>query len=63
MAGYNPSCNNCFKCGTCRGNGTIRETRSGQKPDGTYAHWYETVTCKTCQGVGGKPGAGAHNHR
>jgi hypothetical protein len=35
MTGYKPNCDNCFKCGTCRGNGTIEETRSGQAPDGT----------------------------
>jgi hypothetical protein len=25
--------------------------------------YYVTETCATCKGVGGKPGAGAHNHR
>lgn len=60
MTGYNPRCSNCFKCGTCKGDGTIYETRSDGKLDKV---WKERVTCKTCQGVGGKPGAGAHDHR
>lgn len=62
MPGYNPRCGNCFKCMTCRGNGSYEETRSGQRPDGTYAVWKETVTCRTCGGRGGKPGAGSHDH-
>lgn len=53
MAGYNPSCPNCRKCMTCRGNGTIKETKSGRKPDGSWAHWHDTVTCRTCSGRGG----------
>lgn len=59
MTGYNPRCNNCFKCGTCKGDGTIYETRSDGKLDKV---WKERVTCKTCKGVGGKPGAGTHDH-
>lgn len=58
MAGYSPNCNNCFKCMTCRGEGYVDEPRvSGEKA------WRERVTCKTCRGVGGKPGAGKHDHR
>jgi hypothetical protein len=59
MAGYNPNCGNCFKCLTCRGNGTIEQTRG----DLSKKVWKERVTCPTCRGVGGKPGAGAHSHR
>lgn len=62
MTGYNPNCDNCFKRATCRGDGTIQEVRSGQAPDGSYKHWKERVTCPTCRGVGGKAGAGKHNH-
>lgn len=50
MASYDPKCNSCRMCMTCRGNGTVRETQSGQRPDGTYAVWYETATCRTCGG-------------
>jgi DnaJ-class molecular chaperone len=57
MPGYSPNCDNCFKCLTCRGDGTIHETRQA---DGRV--WKERVTCPTCRGVGGKPGAGAHDH-
>lgn len=53
MAGYNPSCSSCRKCMTCRGNGTVKETKSGQKGSGSWAHWHETVTCRTCNGRGG----------
>jgi hypothetical protein len=63
MAGYNPNCDNCFKCGTCRGEGTIMKPVSRRKPDGTYVHERERVTCPTCKGVGGKVGAGSHDHR
>ena len=57
MPGYNPNCPNCFKCLTCKGNGSLEETRmSGGKV------WKERVTCRTCGGRGGKPGAGSHNH-
>lgn len=57
MPGYNPSCPNCFKCMTCKGDGTVRRTRS------EHGHVIEErVTCPTCRGVGGKPGAGAHDH-
>lgn len=58
MPGYNPNCDNCFKCLTCRGNGSLEETRSDRGKV-----WKERVTCRTCNGVGGKPGAGTHNHR
>jgi nucleoside phosphorylase len=58
MPGYNPNCNNCFKCLTCKGDGTIMLARSDRGKA-----WRERVTCPTCKGVGGKPGAGAHDHR
>lgn len=58
MPGYSPVCDNCFKCMTCRGNGYVDETRMSNGKVFT-----ERVTCKTCRGVGGKPGAGAHDHR
>lgn len=58
MPGYNPNCDNCFKCMTCRGDGTIYETRMER---GIVIK--ERVTCRTCNGVGGKPGAGQHSHR
>ena len=54
MAGYNPNCSKCLKCMTCKGNGTVRTTRSGDRPDGSIATWHETVTCHTCSGRGGK---------
>jgi len=57
MASYDPNCPNCFKCLVCRGNGTVDETRMS---NGKV--WKERVTCKTCGGRGGKPGAGKHNH-
>lgn len=63
MAGYDPRCPNCFKCMTCKGSGTVETTKSGQRPDKSYAVWKERVTCTTCRGVGGKPGAGQHDHR
>lgn len=52
MANYDPNCSRCLRCMTCRGNGTIRTTRSGQRGNGTHAHWYETATCPTCSGRG-----------
>lgn len=57
LPGYDPNCQNCFKCLTCRGDGTVYETRS----DGGEV-WKERVTCRTCAGRGGKPGAGMHDH-
>lgn len=57
MASYEPSCPNCFKCGTCRGDGTIYDTRMER---GQVIK--ERVTCRTCGGAGGKRGAGTHNH-
>jgi hypothetical protein len=63
MAGYNPRCDNCFKCMTCRGNGVVDAPTSGQGGDGRYRHWMERKTCPTCRGVGGRPGAGKHDHR
>jgi DnaJ-class molecular chaperone len=57
MAGYNPNCNNCFKCVTCKGEGWVNKP----KMDGTRAY-YERATCTACNGAGGKPGAGTHNH-
>lgn len=53
MANYEPTCDACRKCMTCRGNGTIKEAQSGERPDGSYATWYEIVTCRTCGGRGG----------
>jgi DnaJ-class molecular chaperone len=58
MTGYNPNCQNCFKCMTCRGDGTIMQTKSDRG-----IVYKERVTCPTCKGAGGKPGAGTHNHR
>jgi len=58
MTGYNPRCDNCFKCLTCKGDGTVKMP----KMDRGIAY-YERVTCPTCRGVGGKPGAGKHSHR
>lgn len=58
MPKYDPRCDNSFKRVTCRGDGTIRETRMERGKA-----WYERVTCPTCKGVGGKPGAGRHDHR
>lgn len=57
MPGYNPRCDNCFRCMTCHGDGTVNETRQ----DGGKVHVVR-VTCRTCNGVGGKPGAGKHDH-
>jgi DnaJ-class molecular chaperone len=57
VRGYNPNCSNCFKCMTCRGDGTVMQTRSDRGKV-----WKERATCPTCKGVGGKPGAGPHNH-
>lgn len=57
MAGYDPNCDNCFKCLYCRGDGTIYETRSH---DGELSQ--RRVTCPECNGAGGKPGAGEHDH-
>jgi len=59
MPGYNPNCNNCFKCLTCHGDGTIDMTRSV----GPGKVIKERVTCPTCKGAGGKPGAGPHDHK
>jgi DnaJ-class molecular chaperone len=58
MPGYNPNCKNCNRCGTCHGEGWIYMTRSV----GPGKVIKEQVTCPTCRGVGGKPGAGSHNH-
>jgi DnaJ-class molecular chaperone len=58
MPGYNPNCNNCFKCMTCKGDGTVMTTKSDRG-----IVYRERVTCSTCNGVGGKPGAGQHDHR
>jgi DnaJ-class molecular chaperone len=59
MPGYNPRCDNCYKCSVCGGDGTVQEAKSG----GNGKFYYERVTCKTCNGVGGKVGAGKHDHR
>lgn len=58
MTGYNPNCNNCFRCLSCRGEGTVTTTRSDRGVD-----YRVRATCPTCKGVGGKPGAGMHDHR
>jgi hypothetical protein len=58
MPGYNPNCQNCMKCFTCRGDGTIMLAKSDRGKA-----WKERVTCPTCKGVGGKPAAGKHDHR
>ncbi len=58
MPGYNPKCNSCFKCMTCKGDGTVYTTRSER---GQVIR--ERATCHTCKGAGGRPGAGSHNHR
>lgn len=61
MTGYDPNCNNCFKCLTCKGNGWIEQTRNvDAKKFGVIK---EKVTCPTCNGAGGRLGAGPHNHR
>lgn len=61
MPGYDPNCPNCFKCMTCRGDGTVMQTRNVDPKN--FKVITERVTCPTCNGVGGKPGAGSHNHR
>ncbi len=58
MPSYDPRCDNCFKCLICRGNGVVKTTRMDRGKA-----YYVDETCKTCRGVGGKPGAGSHNHR
>jgi DnaJ-class molecular chaperone len=58
MPGYNPNCPNCHKCPTCRGDGTIDTTKSERG----IVHKVR-VTCPACDGRGGKPGPGPHNHR
>lgn len=58
MPGYDPNCDNCFKCLTCRGDGTVITTRMERGKVFT-----ERVTCHTCNGAGGKPGTGRHDHR
>lgn len=60
MQGYDPNCDNCFKCLTCRGDGTVMEPKVD--PESGKA-WRERATCPTCKGVGGKAGAGKHDHR
>ena len=60
MAGYDPNCDNCFKCLVCKGNGYVDE--AFVDPDNGQAG-RKRVTCTTCGGAGGKPGRGAHPHR
>lgn len=58
MPGYDPNCDNCFKCMTCRGDGTIMVAKMDRG-----IGYRVRETCPTCKGAGGKPGAGPHNHR
>lgn len=58
MPGYDPNCPNCHRCLTCRGDGTIMQTKSDRG-----IVYKERVTCPQCGGRGGKVGAGPHNHR
>ncbi|NES16165.1 MULTISPECIES: hypothetical protein [Micromonospora] len=58
MPTYEPNCDNCFKCIPCKGTGVVKRTRMDRGKA-----YYVDETCPTCRGVGGKPGAGHHNHR
>ena len=58
MPGYDPNCDNCFRCVVCKGDGTVQMP----KMDGERAY-YVRETCSACNGAGGKPGAGRHDHR
>jgi hypothetical protein len=60
MAGYNPTCNSCYLCMTCRGAGTITSTGGDVAPGGKWVVWHEKKECPTCKGVGGKP-CGKHD--
>lgn len=63
MPGYDPRCNNCFRCSTCHGEGTVQVAKSGRGESGKPEFWYERATCSSCRGAGGKPGSGKHDHR
>lgn len=60
MQGYDPKCPNCNQCGTCHGKGQIYTTRNVDPKK--FDVRKELVDCPTCKGLGGKPGAGPHNH-
>jgi hypothetical protein len=45
MLGYNPNCDNYFKCLTCKGEGNLLEAESGS---GNV--WKEQVTCNGVRG-------------
>jgi hypothetical protein len=58
MSTYDPSCDNCFMCRRCGGNGWIDDYtyRNGEEKT-------ERKTCPECDGRGGRRGAGEHDHR
>lgn len=58
MPGYDPNCDNCFKCFTCKGTGVVKRTRMDRG-----IAYYVDETCSGCRGAGGNPGAGQHKHR
>ncbi|MFT4126852.1 MAG: hypothetical protein QM662_11550 [Gordonia sp. (in: high G+C Gram-positive bacteria)] len=63
MAGYNPRCNNCHTCMSCRGNGTVMVPRRVKSSDGKMREQTIRETCPRCHGVGGWVGVGKHDHR
>jgi hypothetical protein len=63
MTGYNPNCDNCHRCGTCQGDGTVQTAKSDRGESGKPEFWYERVTCSSCKGRGGSAGSGKHDHR
>lgn len=62
MTGYNPRCSNCHRCSSCRGDGTVIKVSYNKDWKGNQVRDERRETCGSCRGVGGRVGAGQHDH-